>query len=119
MASPERGWRKITHETRRYYWRAKGTDDGISVVIATDESFVAGQSGQKLLFSLDYEQKLIQQDGVSLRLATIVSPKVVSLAIQYALTTNPPFTGEPEGKDMWLEGLIVAKLQQAALMTIR
>src|SRR6187397_2529435 len=98
MAVPKKGWRKLTVEATEYYWRAIGTDWGISVVVATENAFRRGATAQQLRFSLDYDQRRVpfttaHGEGVSLHQRAAVAPGIVHAAIESSLALPRPFTG--------------------------
>jgi len=119
MAVPRNGWRTIVVSDSQYRWRAIGTDFGIKVVVVTDAAFERGKAAQQLRFRLDYDHletpfKTPLASGVSLKQRAAVSPGVVRLAIERALTLPQPFTGKHGDPDIILESRIVAELQASA-----
>ncbi|MEW5849971.1 MAG: hypothetical protein AB2A00_14340 [Myxococcota bacterium] len=103
MGASRKGMRSITVGNRRYFWRAKGTDHGINVVVTTDEAFVSGQHGQWLFVTVPYySMSAAHQDGWSLHQRAIVKPGVVRQFIERALTRQRPFTGRDGEPDITL-----------------
>ena len=117
MALSKKGWRKITVNENLYYWKTKGTDWGINTVIVTSEAFISGQTSQKILFNLDYINFDYpinnQQNSV-----TIVTPRVIHLAIEIALSKKLPFTGKPNMSDVILKREDIDRLYLKAQMEI-
>jgi hypothetical protein len=116
MAVPKKGWRPLVVNQRRYFWRAIGTDWGINVVVVTEAAFIRGATAQQLTFNLGYTHShtLLPSGGVRLQQQTAVTPGVVALAIEYALASNPSFTGDVGKEDITLPGRIVSELQGRA-----
>jgi hypothetical protein len=88
MSLAKRDWRPLAADGVGYFWRASGTDDGISVVVVTADAFAPGRRGQQLGFLVDYP--------------TVVSPGVVRRAVDYAVRARPPFTGRAGEADVRL-----------------
>ena len=121
MVLSQKGWRTITVHQAPFFWRARGTDWGITAVVVTAEAFAAGQKAQQLRFMLDYDNLAIphQDDGkvirsFSLRHHAVITPGVVRLAIERASALSPPFTGQHGLPDVSLPPNVVAELQAAA-----
>lgn len=116
MAVPKKGWRRITVASQTYSWRAIGTDYGIEVVVVTDAAFDVGKTAQQLKLNLDYNPVTTPHPGggVAHRQQTAVSPGVIRLAIERALSLSPPFTGEHGAPDIRLPREIVAELKASA-----
>jgi len=116
MAVPKKGWRKITVRNARFFWRTLGTDWEVNAVVVTEAAFVSGKRAQQLLFTLDYDLRLIGcGDGFrSYRQRAVISPGVVRMAIELSLDMWPPFTGLHGLPDVLLPASALAELQAAA-----
>lgn len=116
MAVPRKGWRKITVEERVYHWRADGQDWGINVAIVTQDAFRRGEKAQQLAFCLDYDhlQTPLGAGAVGLTQRAAVAPGVIRLAIERALSAEPPFTGSVGEADVTLSPEALAEVQERA-----
>ena len=116
MAVPRKGWRPLLVDQRRYFWRAIGTDWGITVVVVTEAAFTRGASAQQLAFNLDYDHlQTPHADGsVSLKQRAAVAPGVIRLAIQRAVASTPRFTGDIGEENITLPAQTLSELQRAA-----
>ncbi len=117
MAVAKKGWRKIRVADADWFWRATGTDWGISVVVVGPAAFVSGQRAQQLGFYVDYAHERTPQGAgvVHLRQKTAIAPGVVRLALERALAATPPFTGEAGLKDMTLPKDDLREVQRLAM----
>ena len=123
MAVSKRGWRRISVGGRSYFWRARGTDYGIEVVVVTDLAFEHGQRGQQLSMQLSYDHlQLPLNDTGSHQLLlqrAVVSPFVVRGAIEIALEMTPPFTGGCGLEDVRIPREKLKDVQCRARVTVR
>lgn len=120
MAVPKKGWRRLTVNEHSYFWRAIGTDWGISVVVVTEDAFIPGATAQQLTFQLRYDAlQTPHPDGsVSLKQRAAVAPGVVALAIQHAIRSTPRFTGKIGEQNIVLPAHVLPELQAAARMDV-
>ena len=116
MAVPRKDWRKISIEGRVYHWRANGQDWGIEVVVVTEDAFRRGDRAQQLAFTLDYDHLRTPREdgGVGLKQRAAVAPEVIRLAIERALSAEPPFTGMAGAADVTLSPQAMAEVQARA-----
>ncbi len=116
MAVPGKGWRKISVEGSVYHWRANGQDWGIEVIVVTEGAFHRGDRAQQLAFTLDYDhlQTPREAGGFALKQRAAVAPEVIRLAIERALSAEPPFRGIAGAADVSLSPQAVAELQVRA-----
>lgn len=127
MAVPREGWRAIMVNGRRYLWKAIGDDWSIRVVIATSTTFTKDGRPQQLKFDLGYHHCPTTQpnacallhDGTRLRQRTIVSPGVIALAIERALVSNPPFTGDHGREDVTLAPEVLREIEGRATASLK
>ena len=120
MAVPRKGWRKISVGERVYHWRAHGTDWGIVVAVVTDAAFVPGERAQQLAFTLDYDplKTPLAGGGVRLKQRAAVAPGAVRLAIERALSAQPPFLGTTGAEDVTLSPEALAEVQARARIVL-
>ena len=116
MAVPRKGWRKISVEERVYHWRANGNDWGIDVVVVTEDAFRRGERAQQLVFTLDYDhlRTPLGNGVVAVRQRAAVAPAIVRLAIEHALSVEPPFLGIAGAADVTLNPQALAEVQARA-----
>jgi hypothetical protein len=119
MAVPKKGWRKITVDDRRFYWRTLGSDWVITLVVVTDAAFIPQATSQQLRvsFKYDYLETPNTWGGATLTQQAAITPKIVRLAIEQAMKMEPPFTGEIGAEDISLNPAILQELQQQARVT--
>ena len=116
MAVGRKGWRRIVVDERQYFWRAIGTDWGIEVLAVTEAAFTRGATAQQLKFELDYNhlQTPRADRSVSLKQRAAVAPGVVALAIRYAVSSTPSFTGDIGESNVTLPPRIISEIQEKA-----
>lgn len=120
MAVPDKGWRTVIVDGVTYYWRAAGDNHGINVVVVTAEAFARGVRAQQLVFRLEYDHLPTPRSGgvVGLRQRAVVAPGVVRAAIESAVASEPPFTGEIGRADVTLTAGTLASLQRIARLAL-
>jgi hypothetical protein len=117
MAVPQKGWRPITVDAQRFYWRAIGGDWWIAAVVVTDAAFVHGRTAQQLRFRLDYDQHHLVHPGgggASLHQRAAISPRVIRRAIELSRKCVPAFSGEFDLADAELPEVDLRELQELA-----
>ena len=111
MAASRKGMRSLVVGPSRYFWRAKGSDNGITVAITTDGSFVSGQHGQWLHLVVPYNSmSAAHRDSWSLHQRASVQPGLIRRFIEAAQTRTPPFTGRDGDQDIRLDDTEVAAI---------
>ncbi len=83
------------------------------MVVVTEDAFRRGDRAQQLAFILDYDhlQTPREDGGVGLKQRAAVAPEVIRLAIERALSAEPPFTGIAGAADVTLSPQAVAEVQ--------
>lgn len=89
MSLPKNKIRNITVENVRYHWIASGNDGIINVIVCLEEN-----SGQKLLASFAYNQKINNNNNIE----TKITPLIIEKLIKYAL--NLGWIPNLKGKDL-------------------
>jgi hypothetical protein len=103
MATSRKGKRAVTIRGTRYFWKAalgpRGRAEyGVTVTIETEEAFVPGQRAAGLVLFISFlESDRIETTNIDEQ--TMVTPRSIRCAVEYALARQPPFRfqiGEPD-----------------------